>query len=179
MNFTSFKIFTAVLFSFFILTACNQAKDNSKKDEESDLRKKELELKEKELEIREKELEKQDEEKTEQKTDHLKANDNNEAFYIVNVAATTSASEARTMSEKLKDEGYNSGFLWIPDYASLSGAQYYTVYIGPFSTQKECEIATEDYKRVDSKAYGLKVSQEKKRVQINGIGKVTVTNINK
>ena len=73
-------------------------------------------------------------------------------------------------------KGYQANYLWIPDYASLSGAKFYSVYIGPFSTQQECEIATEEYRKKDKNAYGLLVSQEPKRVQINGVGKVTVTN---
>lgn len=100
---------------------------------------------------------------------------NNEAFYIVNVAAVKTESQAITRSAELKNRGNPSGYLWIPDYASLSGAQFFLVYIGPYSTQYDCEVATEEYRKKQPDAYGLLVSQERKRVQINGIGKITVT----
>jgi hypothetical protein len=93
-------------------------------------------------------------------------------FYIVNVYAVKTLSEAKNKAQELKNNGYNSSYLWIPDYKSLSGAQYYSVYVGPFYTQYECEEATENYKKIDSKAYGLLVSNENVRVQINGIGNV-------
>lgn len=96
----------------------------------------------------------------------------NEAFYIVNVAAVKEKSIAQEKVKKLKDSGYNAGYLWIPDYESLSGAKYYSVYIGPFDTQYECEVATEDYRKIQSSAYGLLVSHDKKRVKIKGVGKV-------
>lgn len=96
-------------------------------------------------------------------------------FYIVNVAAVTTEGEAKTKAQALIKKGNEAGYLWIPDYASLSGAKFYSVYIGPYSTQYDCEIATENYRKINPQAYGLLVSQDNKRVQINGIGKVTVT----
>ncbi len=98
-----------------------------------------------------------------------------DAFYIVNVAAVKTESQAIEKAAELKRTGNPSGYLWIPDYASLSGAQFYSVYIGPYSTQYDCEVATEDFRKNHPEAYGLLVSQDRKRVQINGIGKVTVT----
>ena len=68
--------------------------------------------------------------------------------------------------------GYESDYLWIPDYNPLSGAEYYSVYIGPFFSQYECEEATEAYRQRHPDAYGLLVSQNNVRVRINGIGKI-------
>ena len=99
----------------------------------------------------------------------------NSKFYILNVAAVATESEAKLKSQEYTRKGYQSSYLWIPDYASLSGAKFYSVYIGPFSTQYECELATDKYKKQFPGSYGLLVSQDNKRVQINGIGKVTVT----
>jgi translation initiation factor IF-1 len=99
----------------------------------------------------------------------------NERFYILNIAAVSTSDEAELKAKELKKKGYNAGYLWIPDYASLSGAKFYSVYIGPFTTQYECEVATDKYKKLFPGSYGLLVSQDNKRVQINGIGKVTVT----
>jgi hypothetical protein len=101
----------------------------------------------------------------------------NPPYYIVNVAAVPTEQAAMEQSQKLKQAGKPSGYLWIPNYASLSGAQMYSVYIGPFATQYECEVATETIKKEKPGAYGLLVSNENKRVQINGIGDVTVNNV--
>jgi translation initiation factor IF-1 len=99
----------------------------------------------------------------------------NAKFYILNVAAVSTNNEAELKSKELIRKGYSAGFLWIPDYASLSGAKLYSVYIGPFATQYECEVATDKYKKLFPGSYGLLVSQDNKRVQINGVGKVAVT----
>lgn len=93
-------------------------------------------------------------------------------FYITIAVAVNSKNQARSAAADLKRKGYQSGYLWIPDYTSLSGAQSYAVYLGPFATQRACEVATEDYRKIVPSAYGTLVSHGKKRIQINGIGKV-------
>ncbi|MGB4849456.1 MAG: SPOR domain-containing protein [Saprospiraceae bacterium] len=95
-------------------------------------------------------------------------------FYILNVAAFKTEEEAQKRVNELRSTGKASNYLWIPDYASLSGAQLFCVYIGPFDNQSDCEYATEEYRKKYPGAYGLLVSQEKRRVQINGVGKVAV-----
>lgn len=99
----------------------------------------------------------------------------NKSFYIISVTATKTETEAKSKADQLKTSGNSAGYLWIPDYASLSGAKLYAVYIGPFLTQHDCEVAVEEYRKKNPAAYGLLVSQDKKRVQVNGIGKVTIT----
>lgn len=96
-------------------------------------------------------------------------------FYIISTAAVQTEAEAKALAKKLQTQGKQSGYLWIPDYPSLSGTNYYSVYIGPYYSQYECEVATEEYRILNPKAYGLLVSTENKRVQINGIGKVITT----
>jgi len=96
-------------------------------------------------------------------------------FYIISAAAVKTENQAKAKATELRKNSNSTGYLWIPDYASLSGAQYYCVYIGPFYTQHACEVATEEYRKLHPEAYGLLVSQERKRVQINGISKVVVT----
>ncbi len=96
-------------------------------------------------------------------------------FYAIMIKATKTQREAYQLANKLKSMGKPADYLWIPDYASLSGAEFFNVYIGPFATQQECEEATEEYRKKDRTVYGLLVSQNKKRVQINGVGKVRVT----
>ncbi|MEI7492794.1 MAG: TM2 domain-containing protein [Bacteroidota bacterium] len=93
-------------------------------------------------------------------------------FYIVNVEAVKSQKTAEIKVESLKSNGFSAGYLWIPDYPSLSGIESFAVYIGPFATQYDCEVATEDYRKINPDAYGLLVSKDKRRVEIYGIGSV-------
>ena len=97
------------------------------------------------------------------------------SFYILNTMACAKETNAVNATQKLIDEGYRAGYLWIPDYNSLSGKEYYTVYIGPFYSQYECEVEVEKYRKIQPTAYGLIVNQEHKRVEITGVGKVKVT----
>ena len=94
-----------------------------------------------------------------QNTQHQNAD---EAFYIICAYSVKTESQAKIKVAELKNDGYTSAYLWIPDYPSLSGAQFYSVYIGPFTTQYDCEVATEEYRKKYPKAYGLLVSNEKK-----------------
>lgn len=91
-------------------------------------------------------------------------------FYFLNVAAYKTEDQDQKQVADLNNGGKSAGYLWIPDYPSLSGAQLYCVYLGPFQSQNECEIATEEYRKKYPGAYGLLVSKERRRVQINGIG---------
>lgn len=101
---------------------------------------------------------------------------NRNDFYIISVMAVKDKTKAIDEVEKLKEQGYEADYLWIPDYKSLSGKELYTVYIGPFQTQKECETETEKYRKINSNSFGLLVSNNTtSRVQINGINKVIKT----
>lgn len=96
------------------------------------------------------------------------------SFYIININAVKDKYKAIHEVNKLVNQGYQADYLWIPDYNSLSKAEYFSVYIGPYETQKECEIAVSKYRKINPKAYGLLVSQENKRVQINGVNKISI-----
>jgi len=165
--------------TILICSACdssNPVKEKAPENENEELRRKELELKERELNIREKELSQKDEEiapKSKAKESPYKSSSpSEEDFYIINVSAIKDAVSARKKVKELRSMGYESDYLWIPNYNSLSGAEYYSVYIGPFFSQYECEEATEAYRQLHPEAYGLLVSQENVRVRINGIGKI-------
>ena len=101
---------------------------------------------------------------------------NNKDFYIIAVSIASSDTEAMDKVNSLKSEGYNSDFLWIPDYKSLSGAEYFSVFIGPFRSESECAIAVQEYRKSNPSAYGLLVSNESsKRVSITGPNKIKIT----
>jgi len=169
--------FFTVGLSIFILTSCNNSGSKMTLEKDLELQKKELELKEKELALKEKELSQQGSKSTNES--ESKNMDKNAAFYVINVTAIKTKSEAKKKVQELEKNGYQSDYLWIPDYASLSGALFYSVYIGPYFTQYDCEVATEEYRKKHPEAYGLLVSQDNKRVQINGVGKVTISEVPK
>jgi SH3-like domain-containing protein len=98
-------------------------------------------------------------------------------FYIINISAVSSEEEASQAASNLRSQGKSAGYLWIPDFKSLSGAQMFSVFIGPYYSQNDCEVATESIKLEMPNAYGLLVSQEERRVQINGLGKVIINGI--
>ena len=186
-------IFISILsVTSLFITACNNSETNKTSEKELNLQKRELDLKEKELKLKEKELtsaennsanskseiqEISKKKNTPQSNANLTEQQNNTVeFYIIAVNAVKTEVQAKSAAQVLENNGYASGYLWIPDYQSLSGAELYSVYIGPYSTQYECEVATEDYRNIQPDAYGLLVSQQRKRVQINGIGKVKTKN---
>lgn len=104
----------------------------------------------------------------------------NKEFYIINVTATKTETKALSEVKKLKNKGYKAGHLWIPNYKSLSGANFYSVYIGQFNTQKECIREIEKYRKINGKAYGTLVSQENKRVEIRSASNIkTIDNYHK
>ena len=104
------------------------------------------------------------------------ADTNNKDFYIIAVSIASSDTEAMDKVNSLESEGYNSDFLWIPDYKSLSGAEYFSVFIGPFRSEDECAIAVQEYRKNNPSAYGLLVSNESsKRVSIRGPNKIKIT----
>jgi len=95
-------------------------------------------------------------------------------FYMINVSAFKTETEAKSESRKLTSQGIKSNYLWIPDYNSLTNAQLYSVYIGPFETQNECVNAVEKYRGQFSSCYGLLVSNKNRRVEIKGRNNIKI-----
>ena len=89
---------------------------------------------------------------------------------MINVDAVTSEKVAKKKVAELIHNGYHADYLWIPDYASLTGLKAFAVYIGPYTNQHDCEVATEKYRLNNPDAYGLLVSKKKERVEIYGVG---------
>lgn len=67
----------------------------------------------------------------------------------------------------MKNEGHsNAGYLWIPDYPSLSGKRFYATFIGPYQSYAECESSLRTLKVNSRFWYGIKVSSDPVRVEI-------------
>ncbi len=92
--------------------------------------------------------------------------------YVVNIAAYKNESQAQKKVKELAGKGYAAGYLWPPDFASISNAEMYVVFIGPYSSERQCGKAVEDYRKFDSKVYGVKISQDRERVEIRGVDRV-------
>tara|TARA_Y100000991_G_scaffold162334_1_gene124370 strand:+ start:142 stop:1308 length:1167 start_codon:yes stop_codon:yes gene_type:complete len=98
-------------------------------------------------------------------------------FYVITDTATKTESKARELVDELKLDGYRSDYLWIPDYNSLSGAEYFLVYIGPFYNILECAEEVEKYREIKPSSYGIGVSNSYERVEIRGVGKIKRTSL--
>ena len=65
--------------------------------------------------------------------------------YIIRVAEVQELNDAIGQVSKLTELGYQSGYIWRPDYRSLEGSQSYYVYIGPFQSVQSCESFIDKY----------------------------------
>ena len=88
-------------------------------------------------------------------------------FYMIAVYAEKEEHRIKQKTKELRDKGFDAKYLWIPDYKSLSGAQMFSAYIGPFSTQEACKNQLSKVKMIFPEAYGLlasKTSTQRKTV---------------
>jgi len=86
--------------------------------------------------------------------------------YIICASACRTRKEARKRRNLLRRKGYPAGFLWIPDYKSLSGSRFYVIYIGQYYSRSECVRKLREYQRINKKAYAVLVSYKKGRDEI-------------
>ena len=98
-----------------------------------------------------------------------RGNSNSQDFYIVGITATEFEEEAEDMARNLRKSGSAADYLWIPDYKSLSGAEMFVVYIGPFYDVETCAEVVESYRESSENIYGVLVSNSSSRVEIYGI----------
>lgn len=97
--------------------------------------------------------------------------DENESVWVICLAAIQSKSKAQSAVDKHKRNGVDAHVLWIPDFASTSGAEFYLVYIGPFeyegSNRKNIKRQLKDVQRsVYGKAYAIRLDQNPKEERI-------------
>ncbi|HEY6508155.1 MAG TPA: SPOR domain-containing protein, partial [Vicinamibacterales bacterium] len=85
--------------------------------------------------------------------------------YVVTAGAFKTEREAQALRDKLRSRGYKASHLWIPDYESLSGAQMFLTFVGPFADIEECRKQLAEFKKVEAGAYGILVSHQTGRVQ--------------
>jgi hypothetical protein len=77
-------------------------------------------------------------------------------FWIIALNAFTSADSASAEVENLKKDGKDAGYLWIPDYSTLSGKKMYCVFLGPFYNEIDAGRTLIPYKKENPGAYAVK-----------------------
>lgn len=87
--------------------------------------------------------------------------------YIIVTGSFADEYYARDYVNTMRNEGHpNSGYLWIPDYPSLSGKQFYATFIGPYQSYDECENSLRTLKVNSRFWYGKKVSYNPDQIEI-------------
>jgi len=88
-------------------------------------------------------------------------------FYFIQTASHEKAEDAIEKVKELKKTYAKCGYLWIPDYESLSGKALFVSLIGPYISSDECIKELNKYKKTDAKAYALKADHKKERYEIH------------
>ncbi|MDZ4810927.1 MAG: zinc-ribbon domain-containing protein [Bacteroidota bacterium] len=74
---------------------------------------------------------------------------------------------ARDYVTTMRNDGHNNGgYLWIPDYPSLSGKRFYATFIGPYQSYTECENNLRTLRTNSRFWYGKKVSYNPEQIEI-------------
>ncbi len=98
-------------------------------------------------------------------------------FFIISTSATADIKEAVEQVKKLQADKHPAGYLWMPEYESLSDKELYSVFIGPFSAMDTCIKYLEVYKKTKPDAYAVKVQHKKERVAINNKFDIRVNDV--
>jgi len=98
-------------------------------------------------------------------------------FYIISVGSTTDVDEAVRQVKDLRVKGHPAGYLWIPEFPSLSKKEIYSVFIGPFNSMDTTIKYLENYKKTDPNAYAVRVAKESKRTTILGKFDIRINDI--
>jgi len=88
-------------------------------------------------------------------------------FFIISTAGTADVKDAVAQVKTLQSQGHQAGYLWMPDYESLSNKELYSVFVGPFSAMDTCIKYLSFYQKTKADVYAVKVQHKKERVVIN------------
>ena len=81
--------------------------------------------------------------------------------YIIVEGAYMYESDARSKVQQLRQEGYsNAGYLWIPDYPSLSGKKNFATFLGPYHDLKSCKDDLRLFPKDEKFWYAKRVSMD-------------------
>ena len=76
--------------------------------------------------------------------------------FIISHSSMKSEPLAQRTADKLKNEGFSTGYYWIPDI-SAGGNEYFKVYVGPFNSEDEAIAKLEDVRKYSSRAYIVEI----------------------
>lgn len=76
-------------------------------------------------------------------------------FWGLATAAVDTESDAQNRAKRLKAKGFQSSYLYIPDYIP-QGLKLYRVFIGPFSTEEAARSAQKNYDQSDAYIFSIK-----------------------
>ena len=99
------------------------------------------------------------------------------SFYIISVSGTADIKEAVEQVKGLKAKGHPAGYLWIPDFPSLSNKELYSVFIGPFERLDSTIEYLEKYKKTNANAYAVEASKSTTRTTVFGKFDIRKNNI--
>lgn len=89
-------------------------------------------------------------------------------FYIINISATKDIEEACEQVLDLQKKYDEVGYLWIPDYESLSGKEMYAVFLGPYNSKTKCIEQLAEYQKENENVYAVVADHKKERIEIRG-----------
>jgi hypothetical protein len=99
------------------------------------------------------------------------------SFYIISISGTADIKEAVEQVKSLKAKGHPAGYLWIPDFPSLSNKELYSVFIGPFERMDSTIEYLEKYKKTNANAYAVEASKSTTRTTVFGKFDIRKNNI--
>lgn len=76
--------------------------------------------------------------------------------FVISHSSMKSESFAKRTADKLKNEGFSTGYYWIPDI-SAGGNEYFKVYVGPFNTEDDAVAKLEDVRKYSARAYIVEI----------------------
>ena len=97
-------------------------------------------------------------------------------YYIISYAGLADEAEAIAMVDSLKPDYPNAGYLWIPDFASLSGKELYAIFLDQSAYKFSIMESYQKQKKANKGTYLVRVNQSEERweayspidIRING-----------
>ena len=89
-------------------------------------------------------------------------------FYIIPFMTMSNEQKAKEIQLDLTENNLTAGYLWLPDFSSLSDKKQYVTFVGPFSTEEMCKSRLLELKKdhMFKDSYGILVSKHNKRKEI-------------
>lgn len=87
--------------------------------------------------------------------------------WIATAGAYPAESDARDRARELERLGFDAGYLWVPDYGSLSGARMWVAFVGPAARESDGRRLLRELKRFQHDAYSLRLAPSGARSELS------------